>query len=76
MIERLPPPAAPCLTDRSEVDTAATLIAGFGSDAGFEAANRAERSRDLGNAVGFARWRSVERLIMFLASDEAQGTRH
>lgn len=67
---------APALVHATEVHDAATLIAGFGDDAGFEAAARAERSRDLGNVVGFARWRQVERLIAFLGCEEASGTVH
>lgn len=66
----------PYVEDSSMVADAAELIAKFGDDAGFEASARADRSRDLGNAVHFARWRQVERLIVVLASDESFGTVH
>ncbi len=66
----------PYVEDRSVVADAAELISKFGDDAGFEAASRADRSRDLGNAVHFARWRQVERLIVVLVSDESFGTVH
>lgn len=66
----------PWLVDRSEVADAATLIAAFGDDAGFEAAARADRSRDLGNHVHFCRWRQIERLIVVMSLDEAIGTVH
>ncbi|SOB79281.1 hypothetical protein SAMN06297144_0468 [Sphingomonas guangdongensis] len=68
--------ALPILTDQAVLSDARALIDGFGDDAGFEAAARADRSRDLGNAVHFARWRQIERLIVVLASDEAIGTVH
>nr|WP_326523211.1 hypothetical protein [Sphingomonas sp.] len=66
----------PYLADRRAVDDAAALIAAFGDDAGFEAAARAERSRDQGNATHFARWRQIERLIVLLASEDVDGTVH
>lgn len=69
-----PPP--PVLTDRTAVTDADALIADFGDDAGFEAAARADRGRDVGNVLAFARWRQVERLIVWLAGDEAVGTIH
>jgi len=66
----------PYLADRGVITDAADLIARFGDDAGFEAAARAERSRDLGNGWRFAHWRQIERLIVLLASDRAVGTVH
>ncbi len=66
----------PYLSDATEVADATDLIATFGDDAGFQAAMRADRSRDLGNALHFARWRQIERLIVLLASDEPLGTVH
>ena len=69
-------PPVPYLNDRATVSDADQLIATFGDDAGFEASARADNLRDLGNAVGFARWRQVERLIALLSSDEALGTVH
>jgi hypothetical protein len=55
---------------------ASDLIDRYGEDAGFEAAMRAERSRDLGNVVRFCHWRQIERVIAALATDEVRGTVH
>lgn len=66
----------PFLPDRLAVSDADELIASFGDDAGFEAAARADRSRDIGNHLHFCRWRQIERLILLLSSDEAVGTVH
>ncbi len=75
LIDELTPPL-PYLADRTCIGEADQLIAQFGDDAGFEAAARADRNRDLGNAVQFARWRQIERLIALLSSDEPFGTVH
>ncbi|MES2339550.1 MAG: hypothetical protein V4537_15770 [Pseudomonadota bacterium] len=66
----------PYLAGRTAVTDADALIAAHGDDAGFEAAARAERSRDLGNAVHFAHWRQIERLIVLLTSGDVVGTVH
>jgi hypothetical protein len=66
----------PYVADRMTVVEANTLIATFGDDAGFEAASRAESSRDLGNVVAFCRWRQIERLIAVLARPDTTGTIH
>lgn len=66
----------PYLASRSAVTDATDLIDRFGDDAGFEAAARAEASRDLGNAIHFCRWRQVERLILVLSAPCAVGTIH
>jgi hypothetical protein len=66
----------PYLADPAQVVDAAELITRFGDDAGFEAAARADRSRDLGNTVHFCRWRQIERLIVLLAVERAVGTVH
>jgi hypothetical protein len=55
---------------------ASDLIDRYGDDAGFEAAARAERSRDDGNLARFCHWRQIERVIATLASDEVIGTVH
>jgi hypothetical protein len=55
---------------------ASDLIERYGDDAGFEAAVRAERSRDEGNVVRFCHWRQIERVIATLSSDEVHGTVH
>jgi hypothetical protein len=48
----------------------------FGDDAGYEAAARADRSRDEGNVARFCHWRQIERVIATLSSDEVLGTIH
>jgi len=55
---------------------ASELIERFGDDAGFEAAARAERSRDDGNVARYCHWRQIERVIATLSSDEVLGTLH
>lgn len=62
--------------DRREFTDAAELIAQFGEDAGIEAANRADRSRDLGNHIHFCRWRQIERLVLLMSIPRAVGTVH
>ena len=64
------------IADRATVDSASDLIDRFGIDAGIEAAARADRYRDLGNAINFCRWRQIERIIMVLTADQAIGTVH
>lgn len=64
------------VASRATLDDASDLIARFGDDAGFEAAARADRSRDLGNAVRFCHWRQIERLIVVLGTDAPLGTVH
>jgi hypothetical protein len=64
------------IADRITADSAASLMASFGEDAGREAAARADLSRDRGNVVLFCRWRQVERLIVMLSSHHVQGTIH
>jgi hypothetical protein len=66
----------PYLADRAEVNDANALIREFGDHAGFEAAERADRSRDLGNHIHFCRWRQIERLIVLMSIGRAVGTVH
>jgi hypothetical protein len=66
----------PYVADRQIVVDADALIMAFGDNAGFEAANRAEVSRDKGNVFGFCRWRQIERLIAVLAAPAVMGTIH
>jgi hypothetical protein len=61
---------------RTALADASDLIDRYGDDAGFEAAARAERSRDDGNVVRFCHWRQIERVIATLASDDVRGTVH
>ncbi|SEN27323.1 hypothetical protein SAMN05192583_2436 [Sphingomonas gellani] len=64
------------LSDAAAVADAADLIHRFGGDAEFEAAARANRSRNLGNHLHFCRWRQIERLIALLGDDEPTGSIH
>ncbi len=66
----------PFLSDRKSYDDAAELIARFGDDAGYEAAARADHSRDVGNHIHFCRWRQIERLIVMLSMEAPLGTIH
>ena len=70
------PVVLPYLEGQAAVRAAAELIDRFGDDAGFEAAARADHSRNLGNAIGFCRWRQIERLIVLLATTSSFGTVH
>jgi hypothetical protein len=62
--------------NRGALTDASDLIVRYGPDAGFEAAVRAERSRDVGNVMRFCHWRQIERVIATLTSDEVHGTIH
>ena len=66
----------PFIFGRAALRDADLLMRDHGDDAGFEAAIRAEHSRDAGNVVKFCHWRQIERVIATLASDEAIGTIH
>ena len=66
----------PYLADRGQVSDAAELMLLFGDDAGFEAASRADRSRDIGNHIHYCRWRQIERLIVLMSVPRAVGTVH
>lgn len=66
----------PFLSGRKSYEDAAELIALFGDNAGYEAAARADRSRDMGNHIHFCHWRQIERLIVLLAYDQPLGTVH
>ena len=64
------------ISGRAALADAASLIDAYGDDAGFEAASRAENSRDAGNVIRFCHWRQIERVIATLSSDEVRGTVH
>lgn len=66
----------PILADRRALDDVAMLMSQHGTHAALAAAERADRSRDLGNHVHFCRWRQAERMIELLSSDHAWGTVH
>jgi hypothetical protein len=67
---------APFISGRVALADAAELLDRFGDDAGFEAATRADLSRDAGNVVRFCHWRQIERMIATLSSAEVRGTVH
>lgn len=67
---------APFINGRVALADAAELLDRFGDDAGFEAAARADLSRDAGNVVRFCHWRQIERVIATLSSEEVRGTVH
>ncbi len=66
----------PFIHGRPALDDASKLIELYGDDAGFQAAARAERSRDDGNVARFCHWRQIERVIATLASVEVRGSVH
>ena len=66
----------PFIHGRLALSDAADLMDRFGDDAGYEAAARAERSRDDGNVARFCHWRHIERVIATLSSDEVCGSIH
>jgi hypothetical protein len=66
----------PFIHGRTALADAADLIERFGDDAGFEAATRAEQSRDDGNVARFCHWRQIERVIATLSSEEVRGSIH
>ena len=67
---------APFISGRVALADAAELLIQFGDDAGYEAAARADLSRDAGNVVRFCHWRQIERVIATLSSEEVRGTVH
>lgn len=66
----------PFVADRASVADAQLLIRDYGDDAAFEAAERADRSRDCGNIILYCRWRQIERMIVALAHPAPAGTIH
>ncbi len=66
----------PFISGRPALADAAELMARYGDDAGFEAAARAEQSRESGNVIRFCHWRQIERVIVTLSSDEVRGSIH
>jgi hypothetical protein len=66
----------PLYIEQRDVVAAETLMTQFGKEAGFEAADRAEASRNIGNHLQFCRWRQIERLILMLSVKTTLGTVH
>lgn len=66
----------PFIHGRLALSDASELMQLYGDDAGFEAAARAERSRDEGNVARFCHWRQIERVIATLSCEEVRGSVH
>ena len=66
----------PYINDRGSLADAALLLETYGDDAGFEAAARAEASREKGNVLRFCHWRQIERMIEALNCEEIRGRVH
>jgi hypothetical protein len=66
----------PFIHGRVALADAEELMQRYGDDAGFEAATRAERSRDDGNVIRFCHWRQIERVIATLSSEDIRGAIH
>ncbi|NVD29358.1 hypothetical protein HUO14_15780 [Parasphingorhabdus flavimaris] len=66
----------PVFIDSTHYNDAETLISNYGEEAGLEAANRADKSRSVGNHLHYCKWRQVERLCVLLSIDQSIGTVH
>ena len=66
----------PVFIDSTHYIDAELLISNYGEEAGLEAANRADKSRSLGNHIHYCKWRQVERLCVLLSIDQTIGTVH
>ncbi len=66
----------PVFIDSTHYSDAELLISNYGEEAGLEAANRADKSRSLGNHIHYCKWRQVERLCVLLSLDQTIGTVH
>jgi hypothetical protein len=64
------------LADRAGIDQATDLLRDYGDGAMAEAASRASRYRELGNAIRFCEWRQIERVLILLSQSSAVGTVH
>ncbi len=66
----------PIFIDSTHYSDAELLISNYGEEAGLEAANRADKSRSVGNHLHYCKWRQVERLCIILSIDQSIGTVH
>ncbi len=66
----------PLYVQPNDVVQAEALISDFGKQAGIDAAERAEASRNIGNHIQFCRWRQIERLVIMLTLETSLGTIH
>lgn len=64
------------LSEGAAFSQASELLDRYGELAAAEAAQRASRSRDLGNVIHFCRWREVIRMIDMLSDDQVDGAIH
>jgi hypothetical protein len=66
----------PLYVEPRDVSDAQMLMDKYGHLAGIEAAERANKSRNVGNHLHYCRWRQIERLIIVLSADTTLGTVH
>lgn len=66
----------PVFIDSTNFSDAEQLMTNYGEEAGLEAANRADKSRAVGNHLHYCKWRQVERLCVLLSIDQSIGTVH
>ena len=66
----------PLYVEPRDVAEANALIDTFGREAGIQAAERAIKSRNVGNHLHYCRWRQIERLIIMLSARATLGTIH
>jgi hypothetical protein len=66
----------PLYVETRDVVEANMLMDTFGPEAGTEAAERAKKSRNVGNHLHYCRWRQIERLIIMLSARTTLGTIH
>ena len=66
----------PLYVEPKDVSDAQMLMDKYGDLAGIEAAERATKSRNVGNHLHYCRWRQIERLIIVLSADTTLGTVH
>lgn len=64
----------PYLNDRESLQEVIGLLRMHGDEAGWAAAERAEHFRALGNHIHFARWRQIERMVVYLSIDAPLST--
>jgi len=62
--------------ENRDVNAAEALVEQYGAMADKEAAQRARKSRNIGNHIQFCRWRQIERLITMMNTQAAAGTIH
>jgi hypothetical protein len=66
----------PLYVEPRDVAEANTLMDTFSPEAGMQAAERAAKSRNVGNHLHYCRWRQIERLIIMLSARATLGTIH